>query len=81
MADGSPMMALGMTTLQLRISDFKFTHTFIICDRLLDTEMLFGIDIQKKIPCHMPGIRKRTATYKKMVDFSLTLETVNRWQQ
>ena len=35
--------------LQLRIADFKFIHNFIICDRLPDTEILFGIDIQKKI--------------------------------
>ena len=48
MADGSLMMALGMTALHLRIADFKFTHTFIICDRLSYTEILFGIDIQKK---------------------------------
>ena len=48
MADGSPMTALGMTALHLRILDFKFTHTFITCDRLLDTEILLGIDIQKK---------------------------------
>ena len=25
-ADGSPMRALGMTALHLRIADFKFTH-------------------------------------------------------
>ena len=49
MADGSPMMALGITVLHLRIADFKFTHNFIICDRLPDTEVLFGINIQKKI--------------------------------
>ena len=47
-ADGLPMTALGIATLQLRIADFKFTHNFIICDRLPDTELLFGIDIQKK---------------------------------
>ena len=47
-ADGLPMMALGMTALHLRIADFKFTHNFIICDRLPDTEIIFGIDIQKK---------------------------------
>ena len=34
--------------LHLRIADFKFTHNFIICDRLPDTEIIFGIDIQKK---------------------------------
>ena len=42
------MTALGMTTLQLHIADFKFSHNFIICDRLPDTEILFGIDVQKK---------------------------------
>ena len=26
-----------------------FTHNFIICDRLTNTEILFGVDIQKKI--------------------------------
>ena len=48
MAHGSPMTALGMTALHLRIADFKFTHNFMICNRLLDTEIIFGIDIQKK---------------------------------
>ena len=49
-ADGSPIRALGMTALHLRIMDFKFTHNFIICNRLLDTEIIFGIDIQRKFP-------------------------------
>ena len=40
-ADGSPMMALGMTVLHLRIADCKFTHNFIICNRLPDTEIIF----------------------------------------
>ena len=37
-----------MTALHLRILEFKFTHNFVICDRLLDMEIIFGIDIQKK---------------------------------
>ena len=45
--DGSPMTALGMTALHLRIADFQFTHNFVICDRLPDMEIIFGIDIQK----------------------------------
>ena len=48
MADGSPMTALAMTALHLSIADFKFTHTFIVCNRLPDKVILFGIDIQKK---------------------------------
>ena len=47
-ADGSPMMALGITTLHLRIVDFKFTHNFILCNRLPDMEIIFGINVQKK---------------------------------
>ena len=42
------MMALRMTALHLRIADFKLTHNFIICNRLPDTEIIFGIDVQKK---------------------------------
>ena len=48
MAERSPMTALGMTALHLRIVDFKITHNFIICDRLPITEIIFGVDIQKK---------------------------------
>ena len=44
-ADGSPMSALGMTVLHLRIADFKFTHNFIICDQLPAMELIFGINI------------------------------------
>ena len=47
-ADGSPMTALGMTALHLRIVEFKFTYNFVICNRLSDREIIFGIDIQKK---------------------------------
>ena len=44
-ADRSPMMALGMRAVHLRIADFKFIHNFIICNRLSDTEIIFGIDV------------------------------------
>ena len=72
-ADGSPMTALGMMALQLRIVDFKFAHNFITYDRLPHMEILFCIDIQKKnCPCHMHGIRKRTVTYRGMADISPT---------
>ena len=47
-ADGSPMTALGMTDLHLRKVEFKFTHIFVICNMLPDTEIIFSIDIQKK---------------------------------
>ena len=47
-ADELPMTTLGMTALHLRMAEFKFIHNFIICDRLPDTEIIFGIDVQKK---------------------------------
>ena len=47
-ADGSPMIALGSTTPHLWIAEFKFTHNFIICDQLAETELIFGINVQKK---------------------------------
>ena len=46
--DGSPMSALGITALHLRIAEFKFTHNFIICDQLPERELIFGIDVQRK---------------------------------
>ena len=42
------MSAVGTMALHLRIAEFKFTHNFIICDQLPDTELIFGIDIQRK---------------------------------
>ena len=47
-ADGSPMSAIGTTVLHLRIAEFKFAHNYIICDQLPETELIFGIDIQRK---------------------------------
>ena len=77
-ADGLPMTALGMTGLHCRIAHFKFTHIFIICDRLPYTEIMFGINYRRNLDYHMFGTRKRTTTYKRMADFSHTPETVNR---
>ena len=42
------MTTLGSTALHLHIADFKFTYNFIIFNQLPDTELIFGIDIQKK---------------------------------
>ena len=57
-ADGSPMKALGMAALHLRIVEFKFTHNFIISDRLPDMELIFGIDVQKILYFLCLGQRK-----------------------
>ena len=60
------MTALGMTALHLRIADFKFTHNFVICDRLSDTELILGIDVQKKFSISHAWEKKKIITYKGM---------------
>ena len=80
-ADGLPMKALGMTALHLRIADFKFTHNFIICNRLPDTEIIFGSDVQKKFSISYAWDKAKKITYKKMENSSHIPETVNRRQQ
>ena len=46
-ADRSPMSFMGKANLHLWIADFKFSHGFIICNRLPETDFLFGTDLQK----------------------------------
>ena len=46
--DGTPMTASWITTLQLQTANYKFPHNFIICDKLPNTQILFGIKVQKK---------------------------------
>ena len=59
------MMSLGMTALHLNIEDFKFTHNFIICYRLLDTEIIFGIDIQKIFSLSYAWDKEKTCYLQK----------------
>ena len=49
-ADGSAKSSLDMATLHLCTANFNFSHAFIIYDKLLDTDILFGMDIQKWYP-------------------------------
>ena len=66
------MMALGMTAPHLRIADFKFTHNFIIYNRLPDTEIIFGIDVQKKFSlsyCDMYGFQGIQDCYHYIVEY------------
>ena len=42
------MSSLGKPTLHLSVPNFKFSHTFIICHKLLETDILFGKDMQKR---------------------------------
>ena len=64
-ADASLMTALGMMALQHRIADFKFAHNFIICHRLPDTKILFGIYIQKKFSLSYACVKERNSYIQK----------------
>ena len=70
-ADGSPMSALGMTALHLRIAEFESTHNFIICNQLPEMELIFGIDIQRKFQSPMPGTKKKLLHSKRRKFFNI----------
>ena len=59
------MTALGMMALHLRIAEFKFTHNFVICNRLPDTETIFGIDIPKKFSISYAWDRSKNCYIQK----------------
>ena len=63
------MSTVEVTALHLSIAEFKFTHNFIICDQLPETELIFGINIQKKLSLSYAWDKEKVATYKEMVNF------------
>ena len=63
------MSTLGSTALHLWIAEFKFTHNFIICNQLPETELIFGINIQKKFSLSYAWDKEKIAIYKEMVNF------------
>ena len=68
-ADGSPMMALESTALHLWIAEFKFTHNFIICNQLPETELILASIYRKSFPYLMLGIRTKIVIHNGMVNF------------
>ena len=64
-AHGSPKTALGITTLQLWRADFKFSHNLTICDKQHNTEILFGIDVQKKFTLSYAWDQERNCYIQK----------------
>ena len=59
------MSALGATALHLRIAKFKFTHDSLICDQLPETELIFGIDIQRKFSLSYARDKERNCYIQK----------------
>ena len=80
-ADGSPLLALGSTAVHLWIAEFKFTHNFIISNQLPKTELIFGIDMQKKFSLSYAWDKEKIAIYKEMVNFWFTHTLVIAQQQ
>ena len=70
------MTALRMTALQLRIAEFKFTHNFVICNRLQDRDY-FWYRHTKEVFLSYAWDKEKIVIYKGMENFSLTHETVN----
>ena len=64
-SDGSPMSALGATALHLRITKFNFTHNFINCNQLPETELIFGINIQRKFSLPYAWDKERNCYIQK----------------
>ena len=77
-ADGSPMSALGSRALHLRIADFKFTHNFIICDQLPETEFIFGIGIQRKFSLSYAWDKERNCYIQKDGKFLIYTHACDR---
>ena len=76
-ADGSPMSGIGATALHLRIAEFKFTHNFIICDQLPGTELIFGINIQRKFSLSYVWDRERNCYIQREGKFLVCTHTYN----
>ena len=84
-ADGSPVTALGMTALHLRIAESNLPTIFVICNRFPDTEIIFGIDIQKKFSLSYAWDKEknyyiqrdgRFLTYTRNSEWQMTIGTV-----
>ena len=59
------MSALGARALHLRIAEFKFTHNCIICNQLPETELVFGINIQRKFSLSYAWDKERNCYIQK----------------
>ena len=78
MADGSLMSAIGTTALHLRIAEFKFTHNFIICDQLPETQFIFGIDIQRKFSLSYTWDKERNCFIQREGKFLVYTNTCDQ---
>ena len=72
------MSAIGTTALHLRIAEFKFTHNFIICDQLPETELISGIDIQRKFSLPYAWDKERNCYIQREGKYLVYTHTCNQ---
>ena len=77
-ANDSPMSAIETTALHLRIAELKFTHNFIICDQLPETELIFGIDIQRKFSLSYAWDKERNCYIQRKGKFLVYIHTCDQ---
>ena len=80
-ADGSPVSATGTMALHQRITEFKFTHNFIICDQLQEMELIFGIDMQRKFSLSYTWDKERNCYIQKEGKFLVYTNNCEQKQQ
>ena len=80
-ADGSLMSAIGTMALHLRITEFKFTHNFIICDQLPEMELIFGIDMQRKFSMSYMWDKERNCYIQGKENSKFTQTSMSKRQQ
>ena len=62
--DRSPMSLRGKATLHLQIAEFKLSYTFVICDRLQETDFLFALTYRNGIPYLIVWTQTDISSYK-----------------
>ena len=72
------MSAIGTMPLHLRIAEFKFTHNFIICDQLPETEPIFGIDMQRKFSLSYTWDKERNCYIQREGKFLVDTNTCDQ---
>ena len=75
------MSAIGTTAQHIRIAEFKFTHNFIICDQLPETELILGIDMQRKFSLSYAWDKEGNCYIQKGENSKYTQTTVIEKQQ
>ena len=72
------MSAIGNMALYLRTAEFKFTHNFIMCYQLPETELIFGIDIQKKFSLSYTWDKERNCNIQREGKFLVYTNTCDQ---